>query len=267
MLISNPVLEKSPFSPDRLLTGPLCSGHDERPYLLHVKSLSARWPHLRLLADFMEIGTSPVRWKDLKVKGAEAERKERVSRTNVTRLDYFESGKIVPKSYKTSEALKDALNEKTETPIGDDKRNFRLFVVDDLSRDVIEHLGAHYDVEPHFFREHIFDYTWYNTRDRWVDPPRLNLVTKRQRWLQLRFSTARYFRTAESFKKGVEEAGKFNVHRRPEDDLNNKALWDELDAKVGRSRTRISFWLRGGKSGSEESVGKSFSQGSSGSVL
>lgn len=39
----------------------------------------------------------------------------------------------------------------------------RLFVVEDLSRNVIEALGNHFKIDPSFFREHIVDYAWYNT--------------------------------------------------------------------------------------------------------
>lgn len=38
----------------------------------------------------------------------------------------------------------------------------RLYVVEDLSREVIETLGSNYDVDPSFFREHLVDYVWYN---------------------------------------------------------------------------------------------------------
>lgn len=51
------------------------------------------------------------------------------------------------------------------TKLGDQKNpttKMRLFVVEDLSRDVIETLGCAYDVDPSFFREHIVDYFWYN---------------------------------------------------------------------------------------------------------
>lgn len=34
------------------------------PYLQFVRHVSSEWPHLRLLADFMEVGTDPLRWKD-----------------------------------------------------------------------------------------------------------------------------------------------------------------------------------------------------------
>lgn len=153
----------------------------------------------------MEVSTTPVRWADFRSKErSEAEREERYARTNVTRLDYLDSGGVVSNTYTTPKDLRDAL--KGEAAEKDDgKRQFRLFVVEDLSRDVIELLGVHLDIEPAFFREYIVDYAWYNTRDRWVDPPNLNMVIRQQRWLQLRFVTARYFKTAEAFKNGFKE--------------------------------------------------------------
>ena len=107
---------------------------------------------------------------------------------------------------------------------------------------MIELLGKHLDIEPAFFREHIVDYAWYNTRDRWVDPPNLNMVTRRNRWVSIRFVTARYFETTESFQEGFKEAECFNVLRRPDDDQNNKSVWDDEKAIVGITRTKASFW-------------------------
>ena len=43
----------------------------------------------------------------------------------------------------------------------------RLFVVEDLSRDVIEAFGYHFKIDPSFFREHIVDYAWYNTSKKY----------------------------------------------------------------------------------------------------
>lgn len=35
------------------------------PYLKYIKDrLVRRWPHLQLLVDFMDVGTTPVRWND-----------------------------------------------------------------------------------------------------------------------------------------------------------------------------------------------------------
>jgi hypothetical protein len=231
----------------------------EGPYLTHIKSLSTTWHHLRLLADFMEVSTTPIRWagfKKRKEAEAEQERDERARRTNVMRLDYLNSGEVVAQPYTTPEELSAAL--KNEIQENDsDQRQLRLFIVEDLSRQVIEILGEHLDIEPAFFREHIVDYAWYNTRDRWVDPPNLNLVTRRNRWVPLRFVTARYFNKAQSFQEGVKEAELFNVLRRPDDDQNNKSLWDDNAAIVGITRTRASFWLSTTDTQKKGAVGKS----------
>ncbi|KAF4630012.1 hypothetical protein G7Y89_g8127 [Cudoniella acicularis] len=226
------------------------------PYLNHVKSLSVTWPHLRLLADFMEVGTSPLRWRNLRTEGKDNHaaqdaikaRKERTSRTNVTRLDFSKSGDVTPTECKTPSELIAALNHDSGGE-GKEEYSFRLFVVEDLSRDVIEALGSHLDIEPAFFREHIVDYAWFNIRDRGYNPPNLQAATKKQRWLQFRWVTARYFKTSISFMEGVQEAEQFNVLRRPDDDTNNKALWDDQGAIVGVIRTRASFWL------SKEAIG------------
>jgi hypothetical protein len=34
------------------------------PYLRHIKSLATDWPYFRSLADFMEVGTNPSRWRN-----------------------------------------------------------------------------------------------------------------------------------------------------------------------------------------------------------
>ena len=245
-----------------------------KPYLKHVKSCSKGWRHLKQLADFMEVSTTPLRWKHfLKGKKWAEEyeqngREERAQRTNVTRLDYLESGgTFVKKSYTTSAELKDALEEQRAQEINPPESTaqskptskplkFRLFVVEDLSRDVIELLGAHYDIEPAFFRDQIFDYTWYNTRDRWIDPPRLNITAKRQRWLQIRFATSRYFPTPKEFVQACEEVDSFNVYRRWENDLNNSGLWDANGAIVGVTRSRATCWLD--NNAKEGAVGRSY---------
>jgi hypothetical protein len=204
----------------------------------------------------MEISTTPVRWPEFKNKTRDDnERSERASRTNVTRLDYLDSGEVVSKQYTKSDDLRKALTEETQEEDAD-KRQLRLFVVEDLSRDVIEILGANLDIEPAFFREHIVDYAWYNTRDRWVDPPNLNMVAVRNRWVPIRFVTARYFKPKASFQEGFKQALSFNVLRRPDDDQNNKSVWDDGEAIVGITRTRASFWVKNAEGQKKGAVGK-----------
>lgn len=229
---------KSPLAVLPSRTSLIFSSDSRYPYLRHVKSLSANWPVLGLLADFMEVGTSPMRWETL--KRSPAVRVERASRTEVTQLDYLESGSVSLNRFRSSRSLKASLEYLPDPTAG--RRNFRLFIVEDLSRDVIEILGSQYDIEPHFFREHLFDYAWYNTRDRWVYPPRLQAVTRKQRWIQLRFPTARYFQSSSTFRQAAHETEGFNVLRRCDDDTNSRAIWDEKDSKIGLVRSRASFW-------------------------
>lgn len=120
----------------------------------------------------------------------------------------------------------------------------RLFVVEDLSRDVIEQLGSRFKIEPDFFRAHILDYAWYNIRDYWREPANLDVTARKQRWFQLRFVRARYFESGKMFDEAFNHCqSSFNVFRRPDDDQNNKAFWDKNDAKIGLMRSKATFWM------------------------
>ncbi|KAF2760029.1 hypothetical protein EJ05DRAFT_319687 [Pseudovirgaria hyperparasitica] len=213
------------------------SHEDDHHYIKQVKKLSTRWPHLRLLADFMEIGTTPLQWPDLRMKVDS--RIERWRRVKIARLDYLNDGvRPVRTDYVDTKSLHSGLRE-TDLASG-----MRLYVVEDLSRDVIEALGCKYRVEPEFFREHMLDYAWCNVRDRWAHPPKLTSVRKKQRWIQLRYVTPRYFENGEEFKLAKEQAGHFNVARRPDDDQNGEGHWDTRGTVVGLTRSRASFWLQ-----------------------
>ena len=194
----------------------------------------------------MQLGTSPARWAKPEALAAEGlvqpDRDIRAARTKVTRLDYLASGKVEEAHYSKSDDLREAL-----VAISDEEPEkqppLRLYVVEDLSRDVIELLGSHLDIEPSFFRSHIMDYAWYNIRDPWIDPQSLDIVSRSERWLSFRFVTARYYQNIRSFKDGQGEANHFNVLRRLDDDDNNLSRWDDENAKVGLMRTRATFWM------------------------
>jgi hypothetical protein len=187
----------------------------------------------------MEVSTTPLRWKFLKEKPKN--RQERADRTNVAQIDFLPGNTFDKKMFQTASDLKDALatnpSKDSASPI-----HFRLYIVEDLSRSVIEALGAKFDIDPSFFREHIVDYAWYNLRDRFMDPPNLDIVTRQQDWFQVRWVRARYFKTKKSFDQARVEANRFNVLRRPDEDLNNQTMWDDHDATVALTRTRASFW-------------------------
>lgn len=208
--------------------------------------MSTVWPHLRYLADFMEVTTTPLRWKLLSKKKDEI--LERSSRTNVAILDFPASKRPTCLTAKNIQELRQNLDDKSPRVYG------RLIVAEDLSREVIEILGSKFDIDPDFFRDHITDYSWYNIRDRWMIPHNLKSAIKMQDWTRVRFIRPRYFETIESFEAAKQEANLFNVFRRPDNEQNS---WEFLDRKclVAISRTRTLLWLNTDYGHDPETIG------------
>ncbi|KAI1332761.1 hypothetical protein F5Y16DRAFT_394069 [Xylariaceae sp. FL0255] len=221
---------------------------NEYPYMKWVKEDLAEngGIHLRLLADFMSIGTVPRRWNELDPANAvtpeQREKRlirlqDRCKRTKVAVLDYYTDKVEQHEIIETVERLDEKL-----TGLPDKNVQFRLFVVEDLSRDVIETLGI--KIEPDFFRAHIADYIWYNVRDRWRDPPSLRVASNKYNWRQLRYMTLRYFDSRADYDLAFQKSQGFNIQRRVDEDLSNMSHWDKEDAIVGLIRTRATYWLQ-----------------------
>lgn len=130
--------------------------------------------------------------------------------------------------------------------------SFRLYVVEDLSMNVIEALGSEFKINPEVFRAHITDYSWYNVRDRWMEPQPLGVFRNQRNWFQLRYVTTRYYaakdkrakheeRSGGCFEEAVNQAKNFNILRRPDDD-KSRGWWDSEDAVVALTRSRATFW-------------------------
>jgi hypothetical protein len=235
-----------------------------KPYLKFVRDLSLEWPHLRGLADFMEVGTDPMRWRDFFGKDKdnkytypdnkdqrEEKQKMRVEKTNVSQIVYFADGTVTCETYTSPEELKTACanakpgGENEEQPEGADEKSrpkLRLFVVEDLSRTVIEQLGSTFDIDPEFFRAHVFDWVWFNIRDPLWMPPTMHVDAARRDWYQLRFCRARYFSSSNQFKQGQAAVDLFNVGRKLYED-ENKAFWDSDTPST--SQKGLFGWIRG----------------------
>ncbi|KAI1811501.1 hypothetical protein GGS20DRAFT_562730 [Poronia punctata] len=243
------------------------------PYLAWVQKLSdSGWSYLQLLADFMSIGTAPQRWPDLDTTSPvdgrqltdiekehrEKERNRRVRRTKICVLDYLPDE--VEKTMIFSDTkLKEHLNEPME-----DNVQFRLYVAEDLSREVIEALGHKLSVDPDAFRAHIVDGVWYNVRDRWRQPPSLGITNELENWTQLRYVTIRYFDTNEGeyddnwrFRKARADEQDFNISRRLDIDSSSKSFWDKDKPKaiVGLTRSKATLWLKPEKSENSQRIG------------
>ncbi|KAM0268906.1 hypothetical protein ACHAQH_009867 [Verticillium albo-atrum] len=169
---------------------------------------------------------------------------ERGERTNVCLLEYRKDLEP-PKStrYDSPSSLKEGL----EGLKADDQMALRLFVVEDLSRAVIESLGHKFAVEPDFFREHLYAHAWNNLRDGWKDAPSLEVDLEQRRWLQIRFPRARYFESDKAYaRKARTEEINFNVERRADDDENQGSKWDRPKTLTSLMRSKASLWTKRG---------------------
>ena len=215
------------------------SGCTSTAYLDHLDYLADNgWPQLRYLADFMRVTASPPKWRFL----SRDDMQERACRTKAALL-VFHPGRVQKLAFNTIQQLRDALdhmpgvNDVTELPP-------HLFVVEDLSPDVIECLGTHLDVDPMLFRGHISDYVWYNIRDPWIELPDLDVVYRQRSCFSIRYSQTRYFRDRESLRKARDETGRFNVLRRLDRNGNWETGGDLPSSSIGTIRSKMSFWVK-----------------------
>ena len=217
----------------------------------YLESLAHGWPHVSYLADFMKVTTAPPKQRLL----TEQDRREKASRTKVATLTFAPDTPVQRVDYLDINDLSDALNG----PLSGQHNDVfaRLFVLEDLSRDVIEAFGARFDVDPLFFRGHISDYMWYNTRDPWVELPDLDIMCRKRSYLHVRYIQTRYFRTQDSLRRAKWESGGFNVLRRVDGDGNWVTGLDIPNSDVGLIRSKTSFWIRPNKPGEKGVLGKS----------
>ncbi|KAK3617483.1 hypothetical protein LTR56_025246 [Elasticomyces elasticus] len=226
-----------------------------RPYLDFVKHVSAELPHLEYLAHWMEVSCAPPKWKF--IEKCPTNRARRAAKCNVCVLDY-EDGKPVRKATFTNTANLDAHLEAPSPSAA--KPPIRLIISEDISRDVVECLGSKYDIDPLFFRSHIGDYLFHNTRDPWVEVPDLDVDARQRCHFHVQHLRARYFETDECFKIAERESGSFNVLRRLDSDRSRKLLQNTLldlsGASVTLTRTKTSLWVKPQDSPQDPIIGK-----------
>ncbi|KAL8792418.1 MAG: hypothetical protein Q9195_005032, partial [Heterodermia aff. obscurata] len=218
-------------------------------YLNHLDYLTDNgWPQLRYLADFMRVTASPPNWRFLSPE----EIQERACRTKAV-LFVFHPDRVQMLDINTIQQLQHALDQ---MPGIDDAIEFppHLFVVEDLSRDVIECLGTHLDVDPMLFRGHISDYVWYNIRDPWIELPDLDIVHRQRSCFSIRYAQTRYFRDEEGLRKARAETGRFNVLRRVDRNGNWETGPDLPSSNIGTVRSKMSFWVQPRKSKASKNV-------------
>ena len=198
----------------------------------------------------MKVTTAPPKQKFLE----DRDRVEKASRTKVAMLTFAPDAAVHRVDYTDIKGLSDSLNG----PKNQHNNVYaRLFVVEDLSRDVIEAFGTRFDVDPLFFRGHISDYMWHNTRDPWVELPDLDITSCKRSYLHVRYVQTRYFRSESSLRRAQWQAGAFNVLRRVDKDGNWVNDVDIPNSDVGLVRSRTSLWIRPNKPGEDGVLGTS----------
>jgi hypothetical protein len=190
----------------------------------------------------MEVGTSPLKWRHLD----QAEIENRAKRTRIAVLDFSLASATKRTDIQSSDRLRQLL---ADPNFNQGPAFARILVVEDLSRDVIEALGAQYDIDPLFFRSHISDYLWYNVKDAWVELNDLEHIARERNFFNIRYMRPRYFASEDSINKAIDNLGSFNVLRRLEQDLS----WKVRKARkpkghtVGLVRSKASLWIRNNK--------------------
>jgi hypothetical protein len=211
----------------------------KRPYLAHVKRVARGWHHLGYLADWMEVTTAPPKWKHV----PRDNRALRAARTRVAIVDFptDPSGKPTRTNVDSIQALQDVFNDPSYNHAPE---HMRLFVLEDLSRDMIEEFGSRYDVDPAFWRGHISDYLWYNTRDPWVELDDLPHIKRERSFYNFHYMHPRYFNDEASYNRATLEAGRMNVLRRLDNDQTRVILLDTKEARICMVRSKASLWVQ-----------------------
>lgn len=224
----------------------------ETPSLYHtrIRDISRGWPHLRYLSDFMTVSTVPLRSKDL-LRG---ERQDRLNRIDIAVIEYDDelSTKYLKDPKQLDEFL-DGLKDDAEA------KKPRLLVVSDLSTLMIEKLGSEFDIEPGFFRSHIGDYVWLNTRDPQAEIPDLESFSRQSNYFSMQYVSPRYFENEDQLAAAKKQAEGFNVLRRVDHDGRFKSWSDKSGSDVGLVRCKMSFWVRPERGPEEAWLGKSLS--------
>ncbi|CAK1362330.1 hypothetical protein CB0940_02404 [Cercospora beticola] len=217
--------------------------HLERPgdYLRFVKSVSQTDVELKYLAHWMEVSTSPLKWRFL--RQLPASREERARRVRACILDYSAQILMRTEHCESANVLRDTIS--TVPP----DCKLRIIIAEDLSRDLIEALGIPLDLDPRFFREYIGDSTFFHSTDPWISHLIPLSKVARQSHMTFSFLRARYYASELIFQEAYRQCGKFNVLRRLDSDRSRIKLQQlnpsrTKNTSVALARSKFAVWFR-----------------------
>ena len=212
---------------------------ERAPYLNGIRKASAAFPDLAYLASWMEVSTCLIRHEHLSTH--ESERGERAHRVRVTQVDLKQGQAPITKEFTDVFSLAQSLEPEHQEA---NNPNIRIYIVEDLSRDVIELLGSTFNVDPHVFRYHVNDFMWNTITGDGPERKHLDLVTRKWSHFTLPYLRPRYYRITSSFEKATQQAEGFNVLRQLDSDRSWENMRDEKGAAVTLMRAKVSLWTK-----------------------
>lgn len=174
------------------------------------------------------------------------DRIERAQRIRVTQYDFQQGKTPGPHEISDSDGLREALDDPGTGALITDITacEARLFVVEDLSRDMIELFGSKFNIDPHFFRSHVNDYMWNTVASNKTEPIDLDVVSRQRTHFMLQYLRPRYYRSESQFVQATRDTGRFNVLRQLDSDRSRKYLMDGEGAAVCLMRAKLSLWFQ-----------------------
>jgi len=166
------------------------------------------------------------------------------TKTNVTIVEHMPNTKPTFISVDKVEGLRIALSDEgtaSQSPLGTAQPTMRLYIVEDLSTDVVELLGSRYNIDPLFFSTQ-YNFRGYRYRGL-SEALRLQVSKKNRKWFHID-NVRIHWDISQSFSWGPED-----------DNTQNFNIVRDLDSHhTGRGQeyisilsTRTAFWL--GKDG------------------
>jgi hypothetical protein len=196
---------------------------DRKPYHQFVHSICDRWPQLKHLDNFLsDIPCHP--------KGR--------PQTRIAVLDFDPHWQTV------------AINEPFTNSIGlqsflncdDGEKRSRIFIVENLSRDVVELLGARLHLDPAFFSSHIYGLDWFSRTSSPSMVPTSWSSIRNNSFTQLRYLEARNVKETCGAPYDVENLKLvcFNSHIIRKISLNKLSSANGI---VGFARRQVTIWM------------------------
>jgi hypothetical protein len=146
--------------------------HNRLPYHRFVHALCDKWPLLQHLDNFMN---EPLH-RTFPREGPKA---------RIAVLDFCDTGITSQGTFDQADKFSTFLDQVQR------KGSTRLFLVEDLSRDIVEILGSRFDVDPAFFAWHVGGMGWFSRRSSPSTVPGSQSSSREQSFVKFRYLEAR----------------------------------------------------------------------------